>query len=180
MKEPVQEAPRKRHSKSDAIEADTKSGTGSAIGNSDQSQQENRRQTRSCTRKKSLTAAAQQTTVAAGKKYAEDDINGNRVSSKSDKVEVQFEEDERQLRRGRKRKWRTATDTSCKRSRNEIQPETEMDEETSPRQTPTDPLTFKELMTTIYVENIDLTISQIQDEENLKRAKLEMLEKCFG
>ena len=94
---------------------------GENVGDDDEDQQlrfeENRRQTRSCTRKKSATVAHQ---TKSDKTFIK---NGNSRSSKADDIKVQFETEEKQLRRGRKRKSRSraATDNSCKRSRIEGQ-----------------------------------------------------------
>ena len=94
--------------------------------------EENRRQTRSCTRKKSATVAHQ---TKSDKTFIK---NGNSRSSKADDIKVQFETEEKQLRRGRKRKSRSraATDNSCKRSRIEGQQAEEAEENLSSSNAP--------------------------------------------
>ena len=136
--------------------------------------EENRRQTRSCTRKKSATVAHQ---TKSDKSFIKNgDINGNSRSSKADEIKVQFEKEEKQLRRGRKRKSRSrvATDNSCKRSRSEGQQAEKAEDNLSSSNAPQ---SFGEPMTTIYVENIETAIRVLEEEENIK---FKLLEKCLA
>ena len=150
---------------------------GENVGDDDEDQQlrfeENRRQTRSCTRKKSATVAHQ---TKSDKTFIK---NGNSRSSKADDIKVQFETEEKQLRRGRKRKSRSraATDNSCKRSRSEGQQAEKAEDNLSRQASSNEPQSFGEPMTTIYVENFETTIRVLEEEENIK---FKLLEKCLA
>ena len=130
MKKRAEVTQSKSRSHSEVIEI------GENVGDDDEDQQlrfeENRRQTRSCTRKKSATVAHQ---TKSDKTFIK---NGNSRSSKADDIKVQFETEEKQLRRGRKRKSRSraATDNSCKRSRIEGQQAEEAEENLSSSNAP--------------------------------------------
>ena len=175
MKKRAEVTQSKSRSHSEVIEI------GENVGDDDEDQQlrfeENRRQTRSCTRKKSATVAHQ---TKSDKSFIKNgDINGNSRSSKADEIKVQFEKEEKQLRRGRKRKSRSrvATDNSCKRSRSEGQQAEKAEDNLSRQASSNEPQSFGEPMTTIYVENFETTIRVLEEEENIK---FKLLEKCLA